>query len=171
LAGAAAHANDREALMLEVAILIGLPASGKTSFFHARLSATHQHVSKDLMPNVRDRSARQAQLIEKALAAGQSVAVDNVNVSAADRAAIIAIARRFGARTVGYVFEATTREAVGRNRGRPQGVRVPDVAIFVAAKRYAAPAREEGFDELWRVRTPTPGEFDVVPMEPRAPRG
>src|SRR5687768_6841454 len=89
----------------EVAILIGLPASGKTSFYHARLAATHRHVSKDLMPNVRDRSARQAQLIEQALAAGAAVAIDNVNASPAERAPVIAIARRFGARVIGYVFE------------------------------------------------------------------
>jgi predicted kinase len=150
--------------MPEVAILIGLPASGKTTFFHARLAATHRHVSKDLMPNVRDRSGRQARLIEQALAAGGSVAIDNVNASAAERAAAIAIARRFGARVIGYVFEATTREAVGRNRGRPEGVRVPNVAIFTAAKRFVPPAPEEGFDELWRVRTPKPGEFEVSPL-------
>lgn len=150
--------------MSDVAILIGLPASGKTSFFHARLAATHRHVSKDLMPNVRDRGGRQAQLIEQALAAGGSVAVDNVNASVAERAAVIAIARRFGARVIGYVFEATTREAVGRNRGRAQGVRVPDVAIFTAAKRYVPPARAEGFDELWRVRTPTPDQFVIEPL-------
>jgi predicted kinase len=152
-------------MMPEVVILIGLPASGKTSFFHARLAATHQHVSKDLMPNVRDRSGRQARLIEQALAAGGSVAVDNVNASAAERAAVIAIARRLGARAVGYVFEATTREAVGRNRGRAASARVPNVAIFTAAKRFVAPSRDEGFDELWRVRTPRPGEFEVTPYE------
>ncbi|QWF79541.1 ATP-binding protein [Amycolatopsis sp. CA-230715] len=45
--------------MIEVAILIGLQASGKTSFYHAALAATHVHVSKDAFPKARNRQARQ----------------------------------------------------------------------------------------------------------------
>jgi predicted kinase len=30
----------------ELVVLIGLPAAGKTSFYRARLAATHVHVSK-----------------------------------------------------------------------------------------------------------------------------
>jgi predicted kinase len=149
---------------MEVAILIGLPASGKTSFFQARLAETHRQISKDLMPNVRDKNARQAQLMTQALRAGQSVAIDNVNAAREERAAVIALARAQGARVVGYYFESTTRESVGRNRGRQESARVPNVAIFTAAKRLVRPAREEGFDELWLVRTPKPGEFVLEPL-------
>jgi predicted kinase len=145
---------------MELVILIGLPASGKSTFYRARLAATHRHVSKDLMPNVRDRDACQARLISQALQAGESVAVDNTNVSPAGRAPLIALARTHGARVVGYFFETTTREAVGRNRGRSDK-RVPNVAIFAAAKRLVVPTRAEGFDALWRVQVTRDGGFDV----------
>jgi hypothetical protein len=81
-----------------------------------------------------------------------------------DRAPVISLAREFGARVVGYYFIATTREAVGRNRGREGKARVPDVAIFTRAKRMAKPLLEEGFDQLYSVAIDPNGDFSVQPM-------
>jgi predicted kinase len=66
---------------VDVVILIGLQASGKTTFYRQRLAADHPHVSKDAFPNARNRQRRQMRLIHDALAAGRSVAVDNTNPS------------------------------------------------------------------------------------------
>jgi predicted kinase len=143
-------------------IFIGLPASGKTTFYQRRLAATHRHISMDHWPNASRKDARQADLIRQALAAGESVAVDNTNPALTDRAQVIALARELGARVVGYHFTATTREAVGRNRGREGKHRVPDVAIFTKAKRMTAPALTEGFDELYRVKIRDDGEYEVT---------
>ena len=149
--------------MPECVILVGLPASGKSTFYQQRFAATHRHISKDHWPNAARKDERQAQLIRSALRAGAPVVIDNTNAAPADRAAIIALAREFGARIVGYYFTATTREAVGRNRGREGKQRVPDVAIFTTAKRMVAPTRAEGFDELYRVAIGADGGFDVAP--------
>lgn len=146
----------------EVAILIGLPGSGKSTFYRQRLAPTHLHISKDLLPNVRDRQARQEALLHQALTRGASVAVDNTNVSREERAAIIAVARAHGARIAGYYIEATTREAVARNERREGKSKVPKVAIFTCAKRLAPPQRDEGFDELRRFRVGDGGAFEEV---------
>jgi predicted kinase len=138
----------------ELAILVGLPGAGKSTFYRQRLAATHRHVSKDLLRNVKNKQARQDALVREALRGGQSVVVDNTNVAAAERAAVIAIAREFGARVVGHYVEASTREALARNERREQKQgRVPKVAIFTCAKRLVPPSMEEGFDELhtWHV--------------------
>ena len=137
----------------ECVILIGLPGAGKSTFYRQRLATTHEQVSKDLFPHARNRQARQDARLHAALSAGRSVAVDNTNVSFAERAAIIAIARQHRARIVGHLIEATTREAVARNERREGRGRVPKVAIFACAKRFAQPEPSEGFDELhrWRV--------------------
>jgi predicted kinase len=138
----------------EVAILVGLPGAGKSTFYRERLAATHRHVSKDLLRNASNKQARQDALVRDALKAGQSVAVDNTNVSSAERATVIAIAHEFGARIVAHYIEATTREAVARNERREENKgRVPKVAIFTCAKRLVPPSVGEGFDELhtWRV--------------------
>ncbi len=156
--------------MPECVIFIGLPASGKTTFYQQRFAATHRHISKDHWPNAPRKNDRQSLLIRSALAAGVPVVVDNTNPAIGDRAPVIAVARELGARVVGYHFTATTREAVGRNRGREGKQRVPDVAIFATAKRMAAPAWSEGFDELYRVAIGADGTFEVVRVDrPAAP--
>ena len=150
--------------MAECVIFIGLPASGKTTFYHQRFAATHRHISKDHWTAAANKDARQAALISTALSEAHPVVVDNTNPSLADRAAIITLARALDARIVGYYFTATTREAVGRNRGREGKQRVPDVAIFTKAKQMVVPTREEGFDELYAVSIREDGTFEVRPI-------
>ena len=131
-------------------ILIGLPASGKSTFGRERF-ASHACVSKDLMGrSVRDKGERQAREIEVALSAGRSVVVDNTSPRVEDRAPLIALARRFGARAVGYFFEPDVKASLGRNERRSP--KVPKVAIFLANKRMQRPSLAEGFDELYEVR-------------------
>lgn len=151
--------------MTECVIFVGLQGSGKTTFYQHRFAATHRHISKDHWPNAPRKTERQARLLEEALAAGQSVVVDNTSPAPADREPVISIARAHHARVIGYYFDASTREAVGRNRQREGRERVPDVAIFTTAKRMVPPRIDEGFDALYRVSIRDDGQFDVRPME------
>jgi predicted kinase len=137
--------------LLECIILIGLPGAGKTTFYRRCFAATHVHVSKDLWPHASGRDARQRRAIDEALAAGQSVAVDNTNATIADRAAIIGAARARGARVIGYFVDVATRVAVARNAERSGRAKVPNVAIFTVAKRLEHPTLTEGFDQLFCV--------------------
>lgn len=145
----------------ECVIFAGLPASGKTTFYQQRFAATHRHISKDHWPSGSNKEARQAALLSAALSDDASIVVDNTNPSIPERAAVIALARAHGARIIGYYFTATTREAVGRNRGREGKQRVPDVAIFTKAKHMSPPTAAEGFDELYDVAIRSDGTFDV----------
>jgi len=49
--------------MTELVILVGLQASGKSTFYRRHLSGTHVLVSKDLLRNNRRPARRQVQLI------------------------------------------------------------------------------------------------------------
>jgi predicted kinase len=149
---------------VECVVFVGLPASGKSTFYRQRFASTHTHISKDLLPGSANKSVRQARDLRAALGAGQSVVVDNTNPAVADREEIIGVARQVGARVIGYYFAATARDCVGRNRGREGTARVPPVAIFTAAKRLVVPTTQEGFDELWLVTISPDGGFDVAPM-------
>jgi predicted kinase len=151
-----------------VAILIGLPGAGKSTFYRQRLAATHVVVSKDLLQNAKNKQARQDALTREALAAGRAVAVDNTNVTPADRAAIVVIAREYGARIVAHYIEATTREAVARNERREGKARVPKVAIFTCAKRLVPPSSDEGFDELHVWHASDGGFVEVGAVDTRA---
>ena len=137
---------------MECVILIGLPASGKSTFFRERFAGTHDHVSKDLLRNNRKPQRRQEHLIAESLASGRSVVVDNTNPTAAVRAPLIAIARKHGAEVSGYLFLTDAGDALRRNRARQGQERVPDVAIFTVRKRLEPPSSAEGFDRLFTVK-------------------
>jgi predicted kinase len=148
------------AMGMELVIFVGLQASGKSTFFRGRFAATHERVSKDLFRNNRNRNRRQRELVEAALGAGCPVVVDNTNPTVQERRLLIELGRQFGARMVGYSFESGVRECLARNARREGKARVPDVAIFATAARLVPPSREEGFDELYRVRLDGPS-FEV----------
>lgn len=130
-------------------IFVGLPGSGKSTYYFAHFAGSHVHISKDLMKNARNRDAQQLAMMEQALAAGESVVIDNTNPSAAVRAPLIAIGKRHGARIIAYYFDCSVKTALMRNQQREEGQgRVPKVAIFVTKKKLQPPALDEGFDEM-----------------------
>lgn len=145
----------------EVAVFTGLPASGKSTFFRAHLGATHDHISKDLFPNNKNKSARQERLIRTSLENHRCVAVDNTNPAPEDRGPLIELGREYGARMVDYYLEATVEECLERNAARTGREMVPEVAIHAAAKKLIPPSPHEGFDALFRVRLTGEGLFEV----------
>ena len=140
------------AMGTELVIFVGLQASGKSTFFRQRFAATHEHVSKDLFRNNRNRNRRQRELVVAALRSGLPVVVDNTNPTVEDRRPLVELGREFGARVVGYHFESGVRGCLERNALREGKAWVPDVAIFATTTRLAPPSRAEGFDELYHVR-------------------
>src|SRR5262249_6287881 len=147
---------------LELVILIGLQASGKTSFFHERFAGSHMHVSKDLSPNARDRERKQQRLLRETLGAGRSIVLDNTNPSRQTRAGAIAIARSLDVKVIGFYFESRLAVCVERNNKRAGKAKVPEVALRATASRLERPTLGEGFAELWYVSI-GPDGFVVEP--------
>ncbi len=144
----------------ELVVLVGLQGSGKSTFFRERFAGTHEHVSKDLFPNNRNKNRRQEALIRASLSAGRPVVVDNTNATLQDRRPLVELGREYGFRVVCYFFEASIRECLRRNARRSGKARIPDVAVYATAKRLVRPSRSEGFDELLCVR-PNGHAFEV----------
>ncbi|MEW9550424.1 AAA family ATPase [Nonomuraea sp. NPDC050783] len=131
---------------LEVAVLVGLQASGKSAFYRRHLAATHVHVSKDLWPNARHRQRRQLRLIAEALVEGRSVAVDNTNPSPEEWSPLIVAAREHAARVVAYWFPPDLAASLERNAARSGRARVPEVGVRATYRRLRRPRRADGFD-------------------------
>lgn len=140
-------------MSVELIIFVGLQAAGKSTYYRDHLSATHVHVSKDLMKNTRDKDTKQRSMISQALAAGKSVVVDNTNPTVAARAPLIGIGHAQGARVVAYFFDITPRQAIARNHLREGKAHVPPPAIYLTAKKLVPPSLEEGFDEVRVIST------------------
>ncbi|MCO6004609.1 ATP-binding protein [Actinoallomurus purpureus] len=144
--------------------MIGLQASGKTTFYRQRLAPAYVQVSKDGFPNARRRQQRQMRLVEEALAAGRDIAVDNTNPSPEEWRPLAEAARRHGAKVVGYWFPPDVAGSLRRNASRAGRERVPAVGIFATRKRLRCPRRSDGFDALCEVRIDGAGGFDVRPL-------
>ena len=145
----------------------GLQASGKSTFFRDYLAATHVLVSKDLMRNNRNKSRRQIQLIENALQAGHSVAVDNTNPEVLDRRPLIDIGRTYNAQIIGYYFESIVSDCLARNQKRSGQSQVPDIAIYATIKKMVLPSYAEGFERLFSARIAEKFTFEVKPWPPQ----
>ena len=100
-------------------------------------------------------------LVEEALKAGQSVVIDNTNPTPEVREPLIRVAHAYGAEVIGYYFESGTRASIERNKTRSGKARVPDVAIYVTAKKLVRPTNTEGFDRLYDVRIGEISGFEV----------
>jgi len=131
-----------------MSILIGLPASGKTTFSAKLHMQNFIIISMDIF---------RSKIIEKkkfkeCIAMSQLCVIDNTNITKAERAYYINSAKVAGYSIRGYYFTSTVKEVVARNRQREAVKRVPEVAIFSIAKRLETPSKNEGFDELFSVR-------------------
>lgn len=130
---------------MEAILFIGLPASGKSTFYIERFFHSHMRISLDLLKT----QNRVRRFVSMCLETGQPMVIDNTNVTRQLRAAFIAASRAAEFRVVGYYFQSKVDDCLGRNATRTN--RVPEVAILDFAKKLELPSREEGFDELYYV--------------------
>jgi predicted kinase len=133
---------------VELVVMVGLQGSGKSTVVAARFAATHAVVSKDHWPNARRREARQQRVVEELLGAGRSVVVDNTNPSPAERAPLVAAARRHGADALAVFVDTPVAECARRNDARAGRARIPLVGLYGTAKRLVPPTEAEGFDRV-----------------------
>jgi len=142
---------------MEAVILVGIQASGKSTFYQQRFFDTHVRISRDLL---RTRN-RERLLLQACLESKQPFVVDNTSVTAEERARYVEPARAAGFRVVCYFFRTETRAAIARNRLRQGKAVVPIPGILGTYKKLEEPRREEGFNEIYAVTLTPSNEFVV----------
>lgn len=142
---------------MEAVVLIGLQASGKSSFCRERLFDSHVRINLDML---RTRN-REKVLIEACHEAKQSYVIDNTNPTRDDRTGYIQAAKTAGYRVVGYYFASKVEDCKTRNNQRPADQVVPLKGLLGTYGRLQVPERNEGFDELHYVSINADGGFSV----------
>lgn len=156
------HRHSR--IAMELVILIGLQASGKSTFRGQTFDKTHQVVSKDLMGRKsKNRETRQRRLVSEILSLDQNVVVDNTNPSVASRAFLLELGRAHKATCIAYYFKSDFRACLERNRNRLEKV-VPYPAIVGTSRDLVAPSFEEGFNKIFHVSLVENAAFQVVEL-------
>ena len=142
---------------MEAIILVGIQASGKSSFYKERFFDTHVRINLDMLKT----KHRQQALLDACLASKQPFVVDNTNATVEKRSHFIAAARAAGFRVVGYYLRSDLDSALSRNDERGPLSRIPKIGVLGTYKQLQLPDRKEGFDELYYVRINGSGEFVV----------
>jgi predicted kinase len=132
----------------EMIIFIGIPASGKRTFYEQNFAATHERISLDIL---KTRFSEDKRLME-AVDSGKSCVIDNTNVSVSERKKYIDIAQRHRYKIIGYYFRSAIDECRIRNDQRQGKKKIPEIALRNKIAHLERPSKREGFDELFYVK-------------------
>ncbi len=141
----------------EAIIFVGIPGSGKSTFFRKKFFDTHIRINLDMLKT----RNREKILIEACLKAKQSFAIDNTNVQKADREGYITKAKERGFSVIGYFLRSSLKECLMRNKNRESKKVVPEIAVKGRFAKLEMPSPDEGFDQLYFVRIDENDEFIV----------
>ncbi len=142
-------------------LFIGIPASGKSTFYHRVLEDRNlDYVSLDVLGT----RARERAAFEAALAARRSVVIDNTNVTKALRARYIGPAKAAEYRVAGLFFQSVVTDCLARNEQREGKARVRPQAIHGMSGQLELPSLDEGFDKLFFIRIDD-GLFEIEPWK------
>ncbi|MFZ2656625.1 MAG: AAA family ATPase [Victivallales bacterium] len=142
---------------MEVVILIGIQATGKSTFFQKRFADTHVRVNLDMLKT----RPREEKLVNACIAMKQKFVVDNTNPTFFDRDRYISKAKPAGFRIIGYYFESKIEDALMRNSKRTREKPIPGSALKGTHARLELPSCKEGFDKIHYVRITEDGGFAV----------
>jgi len=133
---------------MEVVILMGIQASGKSLFCRDRFYDTHIRINLDMLKTRR----REALLVQACFEAQQRFVVDNTNPTPEDRARYILAAKDNKFRVVGYYFQSVLEDCIQRNAQRHGKQVIPVPGILATYKKLVLPHWDEGFDALYFVK-------------------
>lgn len=144
---------------MQAVLLIGIQASGKSTFYASHFAGTHVRINLDMLKT----RHRERRFLETCIETHQPFVVDNTNVERTDRARYIEPARTAGFRVIGYYFPPALDASLRRNAARAGKACIPPQGIHATCQRLEPPAMAEGFDELYEVTLNDDG-FTVRPF-------
>jgi predicted kinase len=132
---------------MEAVILIGIQASGKSSFYQEYYSNTHMRINLDMLKT----RHRENIFLNACIQAKQPFVIDNTNVLARERSKYIQLAKSAGFLVIGCFFDVALNDALRRNQQRSAPTLVPVAGVRGKYRNLERPRFEEGFDRLFTV--------------------
>ena len=141
-----------------VVVLVGLPASGKSTWVAAQggVAISSDELRRWLRDDAEDQSIQgvvfrlMREFVRLRITLGAPVTyVDATNLTRQHRRPFVKIAEHMGCRCEAVFFDVPVDECVRRNGARER--RVPDEAIRAMAERMQLPDPDEGFHAVARI--------------------
>lgn len=108
---------------------------------------------------------REIILLHACIEMKQPFVVDNTNPTKKDRKRYIDLAKKKKFKIIGYYFSSEISQSLKRNRKRPEGEQIPERGIKGTYSKLELPDYNEGFNELYYVKTDEMGGFEVSAWE------
>lgn len=131
---------------MECIILIGIPASGKTTFYNDKFSDTHLRINLDTL----GRRSREKAIFETAIKNKIKICIDNTNVTIKNRKKYIPLLKENNYKIIAIYFLPNLEQAIKWNKQRKRTI--PECAIKKYNIDIVAPSKNEGFDEIFIVQ-------------------
>lgn len=134
---------------MQAIILIGIQATGKSTFYKKRFFNSHVRISIDLL-NTRNKENK---FLETCLNTQSKFVIDNTNPTIVERSKYIELAKSKKYEIIGYYFHSSLDQALERNTARIEKERVPEIGIKGCYSKLELPNMNEGFDKLYYVKS------------------
>lgn len=129
----------------QMLIFIGIPASGKTSFYNSFYKNDYKHINLDIL-----KTRYQEKLaMNEYLKNNENIVIDNTNITKEERKKYISAGNENNYKIIGYYFKSSISECIERNEKRKN--KIPRTAIANKFNNLELPSFDEGFDELYYV--------------------
>ncbi|GHV89325.1 hypothetical protein AGMMS50267_16850 [Spirochaetia bacterium] len=137
-------------------MLIGIQASGKSTFYKENFFNSHLRISNDLLKT----KNREKLLLEYCKITQTPFVIDNTNITKTVRFKYISIIKQMDCKIIGYYFKTNINQSMEWNKNRNGKECIPDVGILGTYKKLEIPTLDEGFDILYYVEAST-GNFVI----------
>jgi len=128
---------------MEVIIIVGIAGSGKTTVCK-KLFPNHKHISLD---EIRKHNRRKEyKLIEQNLQQGNSIVIDDTNLTRHIRSGHIIRVKNYNPRIVAVFLDYSIQRIQMQNSKRER--QLPDHVLFRMKKQLEPPSYDEGFDYI-----------------------
>ncbi|WP_180157923.1 ATP-binding protein [Acinetobacter sp. YH12045] len=145
---------------MQLIIFTGVQASGKSTFYMLNLYHSHLRINLDMLKT----RHRENMIFEAGLASKTKMVIDNTNPDREARARYIKRAVDAGFEVIAYYFETDLDSTLKRNSLREGKAHIPEVGVHATYRKLQVPSRDEGFDQIFKIKIISHGEFSILPM-------
>lgn len=145
---------------MQLIIFTGVQASGKSTFYMLNLYHSHLRINLDMLKT----RHRENMIFEAGLASKTKMVIDNTNPDQEARARYIQRAVDAGFEVIAYYFETDLDSTLKRNSLREGKAHIPEVGVHATYRKLQVPSRDEGFDQIFKIKIISHGEFSISPM-------
>ena len=130
---------------MKAIVMVGLPASGKSTFVKENLYDQYVRINLDMLKN----RHRENALLQACILTQTPFVIDNTNLKKSERLKYISLAKLHRFPIYAYVFDTDYRICVERNQSRERVV--PEKAMKNMLRYHQPVEAEEGFDQIMQV--------------------